>query len=470
MQRASNAAVDALEVEAQSAERAVGRGEPLAITPGHPAPSAAPVPQHVIDVTRATGQPLDASVRREMESRFGHDFGRVRVHTDTRASASAAALSASAWTFGDRIAFRNGAYRPDTMDGQKLLAHELTHVVQQAPGVHRKPDERKGFAGDLSKALSRKLPEHIVKSPRDSFPVDEQAEKPCLSGPRCELYVQGSSLDFSRKAREHEQAAESAIKEKGKTPKLEPAPHLTALLKERAAGAMKEIDRVYVDVTIVEESAGAWRENCPHDPSRSCVRVPPSREEHARIYRQEPGQQQIGDMTRDDWLFETLRMITHEAGHARFVRDTPPGVPGWGEGTSRLDKMNHKELSEMYAQISEGPVDARIVLSETPSNPARAGAERHRHIREQLANQYLHGEQNIRGILTQLRCMNSCETVDRMVRATFRAATADWPAWLRDAALDVLADPANGLGWPMPPSPRTRLVKLPGQDEVLVNR
>jgi hypothetical protein len=182
-----------------------------------------------------------------------------------------------------------------------------------------------------------------------------------------------------------------------------------------------------------------------------------------------PDQKIIGDMTREDWLFETLRMITHEAGHSRFTRKQPPGVPGFGENTSRREKMNHKELSEMYAQISEGPVDAQIVLAQPIADPANPSAERRIKIRKQLASQYLHGEQNIRGILTQLRCLNPCAEVNRMVRATFEAATANWPRWLRDAALDVLADPANGLGWPMPPSPRVQLVKLPGQ-EAFVNR
>jgi hypothetical protein len=131
--------------------------------------------------------------------------------------------------------------------------------------------------------------------------------------------------------------------------------------------------------------------------------------------------------------------------------------------------MNHKELSEMYAQISEGLVDAQIVLAQPIADPANPSAERRRKIRKQLASQYLHGEQNIRGILTQLRCLNPCDEVNRMVRATFEAATSNWPRWLRDAALDVLTDPANGLGWPMPPSPRVELVKLPGQ-EAFVNR
>ena len=66
-----------------------------------------------------------------MESQFGHDFARVRIHTAANAASSAEQLQARAYTVGDDIVFRSGAYAPGTRTGQKLLAHELTHVVQQ---------------------------------------------------------------------------------------------------------------------------------------------------------------------------------------------------------------------------------------------------------------------------------------------------------------------------------------------------
>jgi len=66
-----------------------------------------------------------------MESRFGHDFSRVRVHADGHGDASAAVLRARAYTFGRHIAFARGAYDPATDSGRRLVAHELAHVVQQ---------------------------------------------------------------------------------------------------------------------------------------------------------------------------------------------------------------------------------------------------------------------------------------------------------------------------------------------------
>jgi hypothetical protein len=77
------------------------------------------------------GQPLSASARAFFESRFGHVFDHVRVHSDARAAESARALNALAYTVGHHIVFASGQYAPETMAGRRLLAHELTHVLQQ---------------------------------------------------------------------------------------------------------------------------------------------------------------------------------------------------------------------------------------------------------------------------------------------------------------------------------------------------
>lgn len=83
------------------------------------------------------GHPLDVGTRTFMEGRFGHDFSQVRVHTGADAAASADAVSARAFTHGSHITFANGEYAPDTSTGRLLLAHELTHVLQQRSGVAR---------------------------------------------------------------------------------------------------------------------------------------------------------------------------------------------------------------------------------------------------------------------------------------------------------------------------------------------
>ena len=81
-----------------------------------------------------TGVPLDQSTRHFMEDRLASDFGDVRVHTDAKATDSARSLNAQAYTVGTDIVFRGDKYAPESNEGRRVLAHELTHVVQQKAG------------------------------------------------------------------------------------------------------------------------------------------------------------------------------------------------------------------------------------------------------------------------------------------------------------------------------------------------
>lgn len=96
------------------------------------APVARQVPAVTRDALRTTGRPLDPATRAFMEDGFGHDFGPVRVHDDATADRAAAALGAQAFTVGNDVIFSAGRYSPTTPSGRWLLAHELTHVVQQS--------------------------------------------------------------------------------------------------------------------------------------------------------------------------------------------------------------------------------------------------------------------------------------------------------------------------------------------------
>ena len=90
------------------------------------------VPLLVHEVLHSPGVPLDPATRTYMEPRFGHDFSRVRVHTGALAEQSAQDINASAYTMGHAIVFDAGRFAPGTQEGQRLIAHELTHVVQQS--------------------------------------------------------------------------------------------------------------------------------------------------------------------------------------------------------------------------------------------------------------------------------------------------------------------------------------------------
>ncbi|MGK8491895.1 eCIS core domain-containing protein [Nocardia asiatica] len=92
-----------------------------------------PSPVHEV-VASGGGRQLEPEVRADMESRFGQDFGDVRVHTDGAAHESAKSVHAHAYTVGSDIVFQRDAYDPSSAAGRHTLAHELTHVVQQRNG------------------------------------------------------------------------------------------------------------------------------------------------------------------------------------------------------------------------------------------------------------------------------------------------------------------------------------------------
>jgi hypothetical protein len=106
--------------------------EPVPTKRAGPVDSSKPAaPSIVHEALRSSAQPLDAATRHFMESRLGEDLSGVRVHTNTEAAQAAEAVSARAYTVGQNVVFGSGEYAPTTSPGRTLLAHELTHVIQQ---------------------------------------------------------------------------------------------------------------------------------------------------------------------------------------------------------------------------------------------------------------------------------------------------------------------------------------------------
>lgn len=94
--------------------------------------------ENAIDRKRGEGQPLEKNVQSQMEGHLGSDFSDVRVHTDGESDSLNRSLNAKAFTTGKDVFFSSGAYEPGSHSGQKLIAHELTHVVQQGGAVQKK--------------------------------------------------------------------------------------------------------------------------------------------------------------------------------------------------------------------------------------------------------------------------------------------------------------------------------------------
>jgi len=152
-------------------------------------PSEIDTPPPIVEqvLASSSGLPLDAETRALMESRLGHDFGRVRVHTDARAAASAESVNALAYTVGQQVVFGAGQYRPDTQAGRRLLAHELAHTVQQGDGG------RGGFHGKLEIGSPDSADE------READRAAEAVEGPAAVGPKLPGGARGAPSVLRRK-------------------------------------------------------------------------------------------------------------------------------------------------------------------------------------------------------------------------------------------------------------------------------
>ncbi len=148
-------------------------------------PSLAPPIVH--EVLRSPGHPLDSHTRAFFEPRFGHDFSRVRVHTDTRSTVSARAVNALAYTVGSQIVFSRDQYQPGTASGRQLLAHELTHVVQQRDEPSSASTLRVGPTADVYEREAEQAASALAMGgapasvQRGSGLVQRQAGGPALS-------------------------------------------------------------------------------------------------------------------------------------------------------------------------------------------------------------------------------------------------------------------------------------------------
>jgi hypothetical protein len=130
-------------------------------------------PPIVHEVLRSPGQPLDPATRAFMEPRLGRDFSRVRVHADRSAANAASAVQAVAYTVGNNLVFGRDQYAPHTQAGRRLIAHELTHAVQQTGAAKGLGSLalRDDFALDKKRTRSPKLLPIAVVTPFRPFPL-----------------------------------------------------------------------------------------------------------------------------------------------------------------------------------------------------------------------------------------------------------------------------------------------------------
>jgi hypothetical protein len=142
-------------------------------------PDGTEAPPIAHEVLRSPGQPLNAATRAFFTPRFGWDFSNVRVHTDATAAVAANAVNAKAFTVGNTIVFGAGQYSPTSSEGRRFLAHELTHVVQQARPSNRLRLARAPLSSvDASNVLQRSPDKPTETERRHDQRIEELAKWP----------------------------------------------------------------------------------------------------------------------------------------------------------------------------------------------------------------------------------------------------------------------------------------------------
>lgn len=435
---------DALEQQADRTADAVmsGGARPSWSLPGRS--SSQPAPQ-------SGGRPLDSTTRSFMEPRFGHDFSRVRIHTDAEASRSARDVRAQAYTVGDHITFGEGRFAPQTAAGRKLLAHELAHVVQQEHAPARGMLQRVPIIEDL---------------PRPGAP--------CIDTPDCRKPIPGSSWDFAthpaeqslesaeedlEKKRQAEAKKHPGKKQEKKGEHVEvlvtdveilesgspgPAPFFKKVVNSQDKTLLKGVYDVFVNPAITR--AGGQTTHCelaspkPKDPNARCMELPPHVEDEAKSF--DSGDKTVGGRPRDQWLTDTLGTARHEQAHGEYLNAPPvpegPPVPAKVFGSDQ--QIFRFELGEMNSILSEFPIHYRRQQG-TPEARDKA-------VREWLIGYINNKQEGLAGIVKKLYCVASCGDVHDGAKKVFESQSRNWTEAERQLFLSVVGDPANGVAWP----------------------
>lgn len=122
--------------------------------------------ESTLNSSKGGGAPLSGKVKNEMESGFGADFSNVRIHSDSNAVKMNQQLGAQAFATGNNIYFNEGKYNPSSQTGKHLLAHELTHTIQQGASIHKKPEEISSAPEMIQGSFLDLVPNWIINEAR----------------------------------------------------------------------------------------------------------------------------------------------------------------------------------------------------------------------------------------------------------------------------------------------------------------
>lgn len=414
-----------------------------------------PAPEAVTAELRAPGRPLDARVRSAFQRRTGWDLSQVRIHTGAQAGASARAIGARAYTSGWHVVFADEAYTPETRSGRALLAHELTHVVQQTRGSA-------GGAGPLRIGASDTVAEREADAVAQRVTAGElpgatpgsaprgTLQRACLSAATCAGPIAGSASEFGAREESFEARARARrarmsparARANGHTGR---ARQLERFLDAHAPGLRVNIHGIFLDFDLSPDT-GALTMACDQmtppiqGATKPCVFVHGAFNQEASAFMNTT-RPTIGGVSREDWRVATLQTLTHEIQHVIFdnaVRPAPPGAGGCSRAT-----VAH-ELSEMNAIISEFPTVFRAI----PAGAA-AGSTAQTRLDRWFQSVITNPSESIQGILKTMRCACDCSEVDAWVIDTFNFVASSWTAAERTAFNTELRRAVWGLGWPL---------------------
>ncbi len=277
---------DAYELEAERVAQGVAPGSGASAARQQEA--GLEVPSQVQEVVSSPGRPLDPATRDLMEMRLGHDFSQVRVHADGKAAESARLIDALAYTSGPDIAFAAGRFDTASDSGQRLLAHELTHVVQQTGGgspsggsglVQRQPAPGAGGSTDLRESASPLLASALGSTTVDNFALG--SAKIPAAGEDSLRYAASQILYFLRKY------PTSTVHLAGHTDTVDSEARNLALGQERADAVSAFLQKEGVPAEIIStESKG---ESDPVKPTKNGVAEPLNRRVNVFFRTQKSG-------------------------------------------------------------------------------------------------------------------------------------------------------------------------------------
>lgn len=351
----------------------------------------------ISNIRSSRGSSLDANIREFMESRFGYDFGNVRIHSGERAASSAESMNALAYTIGNDVVFRQGYYQPNTLEGRRLLAHELTHVVQQ---------------GNFN---------------------DSTIKRVCFPAAVCAAPIPGSATEFGRSEEEKEEA-HRARRERMSPTRQRSTGHIGHarqleiffLAVSDSPALLSNVHGIFIDMDLSSETESIIMDCAEMEPpitgaTKPCIFVHGKLNQQALAFNT-TSNAVIGGEPREEWRTQTLATLTHELEHAVFqtsAHSTPPGI-----STPTCTRANMgRELSELHAQMSEFPVMFRSI-------PVGAGPTHSSRLRMKTwFDDFVGGgKENLKGILKKIGCKCECDETGKFIIDTFNFASATWTA------------------------------------------